>query len=229
VQQIDDHLGRVWDTLEELRRFDDTLIVFTSDHGDYLGDHWLGEKEHFHDVIQRVPLIVYDPDAAADATRGTVETRFVEAIDLVPTFLEALQLPVAHERVEGRSLLPLTRGGEASGWRDAVFSELDYGYREARRILGRPPDACRAWMVRTERWKYVHWQDFRPQLFDLAADPGEFDDLGEDVAREEVCSEMRERLLAWFMQLKRRVTVTDAQVDAGTAAHRKAGVFFGQW
>jgi arylsulfatase A-like enzyme len=229
VQQIDDHLGRVWDALETLRRFEDTLIVFTSDHGDYLGDHWLGEKEHFHDVIQRVPLMVYDPDPAADATRGRVETRFVEAIDLVPTFLDALGLPIASERIEGRSLLPLTRRTGASGWRDAVFSELDYGYREARRILGRTPDACRAWMVRTERWKYVHWQDFRPQLFDLAADPDEFDDLGEDPGSEDVRREMRERILEWLMRLKRRVTVTDAQVDAGTAAHKRAGVFFGQW
>jgi arylsulfatase A-like enzyme len=143
--------------------------------------------------------------------------------------LEALELPVAGERIEGRSLLPLLRGGRAEGWRDAVFSELDYGYREARSILGRAPGACRAWMVRTEHWKYVHWQDFRPQLFDLAADPDEFDDRGEDPALEDIRREMRERLLAWFMGLKRRVTVTDAQVEAGTAAHRSAGVFFGQW
>ena len=229
VQQIDDHLGRVWAALEELGRWDDTLIAFTSDHGDYLGDHWLGEKEHFHDVIQRVPLIVYDPDPAADRARGSAETRFVEAIDLAPTFLDALALPIASERIEGRSLLPLLRGGRTEGWRDAVFSELDYGYREARRILGRSPADCRAWMVRTERWKYVHWQDFRPQLFELAADPDEFDDRGDDPALEDVRREMRERLLAWFMRLKRRVTVTDAQVEAGTAAHKRAGVFFGQW
>ena len=229
VQQIDDHLGRVWEALDALGRFDDTLIVFTSDHGDYLGDHWLGEKEHFHDVIQRVPLIVYDPDAAADATRGSVESRFVEAIDLVPTLLDALGLPAASERVEGRSLLPLLRGGDVSGWRDAVFSELDYAYREARLILGRTLDACRAWMVRSDRWKYVHWQDFRPQLFDLDADPDEFDDLGDDSGHEAVRREMRERLLAWFMRLKRRVTVTDDAVEAGTAAHKRAGVLFGQW
>jgi arylsulfatase A-like enzyme len=229
VQQIDDHLGRVWEALEALGRFDNTLIVFTSDHGDYLGDHWLGEKEHFHDVIQRVPLIVYDPDPAANTTRGSVESRFVEAIDLVPTFLDALELPPASERVEGRSLLPLIRASATREWRDAVFSELDYGYREARRILGRAPDACRAWMVRTDRWKYVHWQDFPPQFFDLAADPDEFDDLGDDTAHEAVRGEMRERLLAWFMRLKRRVTVTDDEVETGTAAHKHAGVFFGQW
>ena len=126
-------------------------------------------------------------------------------------------------------MLPLLRGVDVAGWRDAVFSELDYGYREARRLLDRAPGACRAWMVRTDRWKYVHWQDFRPQLFDLAADPDEFDDLGDDTAREAVRREMRERLLAWLMRLKRRVTVTDDEVEAGTAAHKRAGVFFGQW
>jgi len=229
VQQIDDHLGRVWDALEALGRFADTMIVFTSDHGDYLGDHWLGEKEHFHDVIQRVPLIVYDPDVGADATRGRAEMRLVEGIDLVPTFLEALGLPVASERIEGRSLLPLLRGVNESAWRDVVISELDYAYREARRILRRAPDACRAWMARTERWKYVHWQDLPPQLFDLAADPDEFVDLGREPAHESVRREMRDRLFEWSTKLKRRVTVTDEQVAAGTAAHKRAGVFFGQW
>ena len=229
VQQIDDHLGRVWEALESLGRWKDTLIIFTADHGDFLGDHWLGEKEHFFDTVQRVPLIVYDPDPAADATRGLVETRFAEGVDIAPTCLEALGLPPASERIEGRSLLPLTRGARVAEWRDCVFSELDYAYREARRTLGRKPDECRAWMVRTDRWKYVSWEGFRPQLFDLEADPGEYRDLGSDPGHESVRREMRERLLSWFMQLKRRVTVTNEEVDAGTAAHKRAGVLFGQW
>jgi arylsulfatase A-like enzyme len=229
VQQIDDHLGRVWEELESLGRWKDTLIVFTADHGDFLGDHWLGEKEHFYDTVQRVPLIVYDPDPAADATRGSVETRFAEGIDLAPTFLEALGLPGVRERIEGHSLLPLTRGASVSQWRDCVFSELDYGYREARLTLGRMPDECRAWMVRTDRWKYVFWQGFRPQLFDLDADPDEYCDLGRDSGYEGVRREMHERLFAWFTRLKRRVTVTNEEVGAGTAAHKRAGVLFGQW
>jgi arylsulfatase A-like enzyme len=148
VQQIDDHLGRVWKALDRLGRFADTLIVFTSDHGDFLGDHWLGEKEQFYDTVQRVPLSVYDPAAAADATRGHVETRFVEGVDLTPTFLDALELPIATERIEGASLLPLTRGGAVPAWRAAVFSELAYGYREARRISAAPPGpAAPGWCV----------------------------------------------------------------------------------
>jgi arylsulfatase A-like enzyme len=229
IQQIDDHLGRIWDALDALSRFDDTLVVFTADHGDFLGDHWLGEKELFYDTVQRVPLIVYDPDRAADATRGSVETRFAEGVDLTPTFLDALGMPIATERIEGASLLPLTRAQSPAMWRDFVVSELDYSYRQARRTLGRAPDACRAWMVRTERWKYVHWQDFRPQLFDLVADPRELSDIGEDARHEQARREMRERLLSWFMRLKSRVTVTDGEVENGTAAHKRAGVFFGVW
>jgi arylsulfatase A-like enzyme len=73
IAQLDHHLGRVMAALDRLGRWDDTLIVFTSDHGDYLGDHWLGEKELFHDCIQRVPVLLVDPSRAADATRGTAD------------------------------------------------------------------------------------------------------------------------------------------------------------
>ncbi len=114
-------------------------------------------------------------------------------------------------------------------WREFVFSELDYAYREARRTLGRAPDACRAWMVRGDRWKYVHWQDFRPQLFDLESDPRELIDLGADPGHEAIRRQMRDHLLSWLMGLKRRVTVNDASVEAGTAAHKRAGVHFGVW
>ena len=84
-------------------------------------------------------------------------------------------------------------------------------------------------MVRSDRWKYVHWQDFRPQLFDLAADPDEFVDLGADAGHETVRETMRGHLMTWFMRLKRRTTVTDTGVEQATAAHKRAGVFFGVW
>ena len=229
VQQVDDHLGRIWETLDRLGRWHDTLVVFTSDHGDYLGDHWLGEKEQFHDVVQRVPLIVYDPSSAADATRGAADAHFVSAIDIVPTALEALGLPASGHRVEGASLLPLTRGAPAPAWRDCVVSELDYSYRAARRVLGRRPGECRAWMLRDERWKYVHWQGFRPQLFDLEADPDELVDLGRDPALAAVRDELHGRLADWHGSLKQRVTASDEDVEQGTDRHREAGIFFGVW
>jgi arylsulfatase A-like enzyme len=230
IKQIDDWLGRLFALLERLGRFDDTLIFFTSDHGDFLGDHWLGEKEMFYEEALRVPFIVHDPDRSADATRGTVDNRFVEAIDVVPTILAALGLPPNDHLVEGRSLLPLLRdGGATPGWRDAVFSELDYSFREARRLLNRKPQDCRAMMVRTERWKYVWWQEFRPMLFDLANDPRELRDLGASDAYAHIRREMEDRLAAWLKARKTRVTVDDAYVEARTATHKKHGIFFGVW
>src|SRR4029078_6124958 len=155
VAQVDAHLGRVFRALEMSGRLGDTLIIFTSDHGEILGYRGLGEKELFYDEIVRVPLIVADPDGRADGTRGHHDPRFVEAIDVVPTVLDALgQNGVAH-RSEGRSLLPLLRGETARAWRDCVFSELDYSYRRARVVLGRRASACRGFMVRTTEWKYV--------------------------------------------------------------------------
>src|SRR5258707_3475801 len=111
-----------------------------------------------YEEAQRVPFIVYDPDPAADATLGTVDDRFVEAVDVVPTCLAALGQPANEHLIEGSSLLPLLRGGQLGGgktetWRDAVFSELDYSFRQARLILKRGPRDCRAIMVRTDRWK----------------------------------------------------------------------------
>jgi arylsulfatase A-like enzyme len=229
IRQVDDHLGRVWAALERLGRWRDTLVVFTSDHGDYLGDHWLGEKELFHDCIQRVPFLLYDPSPAADASRGRTDKRLVEAIDTVPTILDALGLDPAPHLLEGRSLLPALHSAPTE-WRDAVFSELDWTFRAARRRLGLGPGQHHAWMVRTERWKYVHWTDgFRPMLFHLHADPEEFFDLGADPAHESVRQEMRARLLDWFAGLKRRTTLTWPEAEARTDSHKRAGVFLGEW
>jgi len=229
IAQVDYHLGRVLDALEAMGRSRDTLIVFTSDHGEFSGDRGLGEKELLYDEIVRVPLVILDPDSSADATRGRSESRIVESIDLLPTFIEALGIPGSPHRVEGNSLRPLLRGETPASWREAAFAELDYGFRRARRVLGRGVRDCRAFMVRTAEWKYVHWEGFRPQLFDLAADPFEHDDRGADPALEAVRLAMRERLFDWLASAKRRTTVDDAEVEGRTDAHRAHGIHIGIW
>jgi arylsulfatase A-like enzyme len=229
VAQVDYHVGRMLDALESMGRMRDTLIVFTSDHGEFSGDRGLGEKELLYDEIVRVPMIVMDPDPRADATRGTADVRFVEGIDVLPTIVAALDIPGSPHRVEGCSLLPLVRSDAIPAWRDAVFSELDYGFRRARTVLGRGVRDCRAFMVRTGEWKYVHWQGFRPQLFDLARDPLEQNDLGADPAFDAVRSRLRERVFDWLAASKRRTTVDDVLVEARTDAHRAHGVHIGIW
>ncbi|MSO77535.1 MAG: phosphonate monoester hydrolase [Alphaproteobacteria bacterium] len=230
TKQIDDQMGRLMAFLDGQGRLDDTLIVFTSDHGDYLGDHWLGEKELMHEASVRIPLIVYDPDPAADGTRGLADDRLVEAIDLVPTFLEAVGGAAQPHRLEGRSLLPLIRNAEPPNpWRDAAFSETDYAFRQARLDLGLAPGEARIFMVRDERWKYVFYEKFRPQLFDMAGDPGELQDLGEDPATAGVRAELHERLFAWLRARRTRTTIGDSEVARRTASARARGFLIGVW
>jgi arylsulfatase A-like enzyme len=219
----------VLDELDRSGRARDTLIIFTSDHGDHLGDHGLGEKELFYEQAVRVPMIVVDPRPDAAATRGTVSDAFVESVDIVPTILDALGLDPAPHVVEGRSLLPLLEGRGAHGWRDAVFSELDYSFRAARLRLGRTVDECQAWMVRTDRWKYVHWQGMRPQLFDMRSDPDELVDLGDAPGHEAVRAEMKDRLFDWMLRSKTRTTVDHATVERRTEDWRGNGLFIGVW
>ncbi|MCV0395663.1 MAG: alkaline phosphatase family protein [Rhizobiaceae bacterium] len=232
IRQMDDHLARLWDFLERRGLFNNTLIVMTSDHGDYLGDHWLGEKEMFHEQSARIPMIVYDPDKEADATRGTASDLFVEAIDLAPTFVEFCGGTPADHILEGHSLLKLTRAQTPvppEEWRGAAISECDYGFRNARLQLGRAPSAARAWMVRTDRWKFIYYEGFRPQLFDLRDDPDELVDRGNDPALEDVRALLRERLFDWIRTRKMRVTTSDAEVERRTDTHKARGIYFGVW
>jgi arylsulfatase A-like enzyme len=229
VSELDHHLGRLFEHMAGSGRLDDTLIIFTADHGDFLGDHWLGEKELFYDTVQKVPFIVVDPRREADSTRGTVEQRFVEAVDVVPTILETLGVAGPTHRIEGKSLLPLLHGQPASAWRDFVYSELDYSYRGARLMLGKNVQQCRAFSLRNQDWRYVYWLDEPEQLFDMRADPEQMHDLGRDAGHEAVRADMRTQLLDFLARRRHRFTVTDAAVTQGTNAHKKAGVLFGQW
>ena len=88
IKELDDQMGRLLTYLKDSGRMHDTMIVFCSDHGDNMGDHWMGEKDLFHDSSARVPMIVYDPRPEADPTRGTQSDALIEGIDLAPTFIE---------------------------------------------------------------------------------------------------------------------------------------------
>ncbi len=229
IKQIDDHLGRLLAFLAETGKDKETMIVFTSDHGDYLGDHWLGEKELFHECSVRVPLIIYDPRPEADGTRGTVSNEFVEAVDLVPTFMEATGAEPAPHRLEGRSLIPLLTGKTPADWRDMVFSEIDYAFYAARETLGVSPSDARGYMIRSDRWKYTHFRGYPPQLFDLENDPDEFHDLGLSAAHAEVRREMEIRLFDRLTSRKNRVTTSDEEVLGIRQKENEHGIIIGEW
>ena len=234
IKQIDDHLGRLFTEMDRLGRSKDTLIVFTSDHGEYMGDHWMGEKDWINEEVVRVPMIVVDPRAQADVTRGTVSNQLVEAIDLVPTFVEALggENDTRTQWLEGESLVPLLHGGHGTE-RDFVVCEADWGFLEMSHYVGdmNEPRKRRATMLRNDRYKYVLSEIGPNLLYDLEDDPEEQNDCVSDPALQSVVSELHEQLFSWFRSRRHDTTVTDQMITANSepGSTAKRGIPIGYW
>lgn len=228
IKQCDDQLGRLLEYLEQTDRMQDTMIVLTSDHGDYLGDHWMGEKDLFHDCSAKVPLIIYDPSADADGTRGTVCDELVEAIDLTATFIETAGGTVPDHIVEGRSLLPFIHGKTPDDWREFAISEYDYSITPAAQKTGLPPKDCRLFMVADKEWKFMHAEGgIRPMLFDLTNDPSELNDLGDDPDYAHIIDLMYDRLGQWARRMSQRVTKSEQDIINMRGKSRRRGVLLG--
>lgn len=211
IKQLDDQIGRLMEFVEEQGIAEDTMIVFTSDHGDYLGDHWMGEKELFHDASARIPLIVVDPSPEANATRGLKSSALIEAIDVVPTILDYFGGASVPHIIEGRSLRPILHG-QADNVRDFVVSEYDYSMRDVRRRLGVDVKDAKLTMLFDGRWKYIFAEGFRPMLFDVATDPDEFTDLGTDPDFFEERARLERLFFDWARRTSQRTTMSDAQI-----------------
>jgi arylsulfatase A-like enzyme len=155
----------------------------------------------------------------------------VESIDLLPTFVEFAGANISHERVEGRSLMPLLHAHTApADWRRYAISEIDYSERGVRSLLNLSPYDCRATMIRDPRWKYIQHHCFRPQLFDLQRDPYELVDLGEDSACEAVRRDLQSQLVDWRRRLKPRVGVPyDNLAAMGPERDEQRGIIIGRW
>lgn len=224
IKQCDDQLGRLLDHLEATGKMDDTMIVLTSDHGDYLGDHWLGEKDLFHEQSVKVPMIIFDPRPQADATRGTVNDALVESIDLAATFVEAAGGTVPDHIIEGRSLLPWLHG-ETPDWRKYVISEYDFSATPQAVKLGLEPRDARLFMVFDGRFKMMHTAaGFRPMLFDLETDPDEFVDLGESPDHAAVLERLYSHLHEWGLRMSQRVTKSEEDIRKGRGKSGRKGI-----
>ena len=228
ITQIDDQLGILFDFMEANGLMENTMIVFTSDHGDYLGDHWMGDKDYFHDPSVKIPMIIADPSEEANKTRGTTDDSMVELIDLLPTFLEFYEGSVEKNVLDGLSLLPKIRGREAD-WRSAVVSEYDYSCQVFRPELERMPLDCRSYMIADEKWKYIHAPGFPPVLFDRVNDPAELNDLGRNPEYENICDLMFKKLADWSLQYRQRETWTEDKNLHMTGLEEQLGVIIGYW
>jgi arylsulfatase A-like enzyme len=197
IAEIDEWVGRVLRALRENGQWDDTLVIFTSDHGEQLGDHRLLGKLGWFDQSYHLPLIVRDP--THNATHGRVVDAFTEAVDLMPTILDWLgvEIPAA---CDGVSLLPWLRGETPAAWRDAVHFEFDLrgGWPDpSRRHEAIPDDAGPMVAMRTHKWKCVHFTGLPPVLYDLATDPGERRNVAAEPAYRDLLAEAAQRTLSW--------------------------------
>ena len=116
--------------------------------------------------------------------------------------------------LEGHSLLPWLHATPPAIWRQHVFSEYDYAMQPARLALDQPLHDCRLFMVFDGRWKYIHATRHRPMLYDLAADPDEFHDLGADPRYEPERTRLDRALRDWALRDHARITMPDARIDA---------------
>mgnify|MGYP002628231526 CR=1 FL=1 len=229
IKQLDDNLGRLFRWMDDKGLTDNTIIAFTSDHGDYMGDHWMGDKDFYHEVAVKVPLIIADPRPAADGTRGTTSDALVEMIDLAPTFMDAIGCPPKPQVVEGRNLTPILHGTDRF-YRQYAISEHDYSSFEMARALNVPQQDARTVMIFDGRWKYIRCEGFRPVMFDLETDPDEITDIGgSDMPdHQAVRTRMEDALLSWSMQHHSRITATK-EVLARQGMAAETGILIGFW
>lgn len=200
MTEVDDRLGEVFAFLDQTAQWDDTLVIFTSDHGEQLGDHHLLGKVGYFDESFRIPLVL--KPAGTTPRAGQVEGAFTESVDVMPTVLDAVggAIPPA---CDGRSLLPLLDGPAPAGWRDALHYEYDFRnvhYSEPEAELGLQRDESSLCVVQDGCWKYVHFAALPPLLFDLAADPHQFRNLAADPAHAVTVRDYAQRALSWRMR-----------------------------
>jgi arylsulfatase A-like enzyme len=182
ISGIDMVVGRIRDELARRGLDGNTVIIYTSDNGYFLGERGYADKWLMYEPSIRVPLVVYDPRAPR-GSRGLVKRDLVLNVDLGPTLMDLARVPIPSQ-AQGRSLRPLLgRGMQA--WRSEIFCEELWDH----------PEIPRSECVRTERWKYIQYPGHPEyvELFDLAADPDEKRNLAGDPGHARVLTELRER------------------------------------
>ncbi|HEO71397.1 MAG TPA: arylsulfatase [Candidatus Hydrogenedentes bacterium] len=187
VTFIDEQIGRILEVLEKRNLLDETLIVYTADHGDMTGDHHMWRKTYAYEASARIPMLMRWPEGLVSAARGQVCTLPVELRDILPTFMDASAAPGA-EKLDGDSMLKLARG-ETDSWRNYIDFEHDTCYAPSNHWNG----------LTDGQWKYIyHAQDGQEQLFNLDDDPSELHDLAGDAAYTKTLQQWRGRLVAHF-------------------------------
>ena len=179
VSHVDEQVGRLLGELDRLGMADNTLVLFTADHGNMLGDRGRFFKGIMYEGSTHVPLLWRGPKGAPENS-GRVEQKLVENTDLLPSIMETAGLPVP-DGVQGRSFLKLARGGDA-GWRDRCFAQLGTA------------------MYRDPRFKFIdNSRDLSGafELYDMRNDPKEERNLASEAKHRDFVAHAKEQLTRW--------------------------------
>ena len=184
VKSLDENVGRVLDYLEEHDLLKNTLVVYTSDQGFYMGEHGWFDKRFMYEESLNTPLIMRLPDGFE--RRGEI-TEMVQNIDYAPTFLELAGVEVPAD-IQGESFLPLLKGEKPDNWRDAIYYHF-YEYPAEHAVK-------RHYGVRDDRYKLMHfYNDIDTwELYDLQEDPHEMNNIYGKPGTEEITKRMMEKL-----------------------------------
>ncbi len=186
ISEVDHYVGRILEALESAGKLDETIVVFTSDHGEWLGDHLrFGKGYPADDAVSRVPLII---DAPGE-NQGRQIDGIVEAVDIVPTLLElaGIQMPPF---MHGESLAAVVTGN-GSRKKEIAITEGN-GWK------------C----LRTEQFRYLVHADGRENLWDLSDDPGEYEDVSRSDSYRGALAECRHLLLRRILEIERPLART---------------------
>jgi arylsulfatase A-like enzyme len=219
IAEVDAQLGRIVQALKDAGAWDDTLIIFTSDHAEMMGDHWLLGKGGFFDGSYHIPLVIRDPKAGF---KGKAVENFTSAADIFPTLCERLDIEPVNG-LDGHSLLPFLHAGEAADWRDEAFWEFDFRdivHGEAERHFGLKSNECNLAVLRDERFKYVHFAALPPLLFDVKDDPMELHNLAADPAYALTRLTYAERLLSLRARHLDQTLAYIELTEKGPVSHR---------
>jgi arylsulfatase A-like enzyme len=225
MHEVDHHLGRLFDWLDDTGAASDTVVVLTSDHGEMLGDHYVMHKLGWFDASYHVPCLVRAPDARFDAARGTKVDTFTENIDVTPTILDLLGAPLPLQ-CDGRSLTGWLAGEAPANWREEAHFEFDF--REPadatlEKVFEIDMEDCALAVLRDRHGKYVQFAGhpkLPPLFFDLDDDPGQLVNRAADPGYAATVLDYAQRMLAWRLRHAERTLTGTKLTGMGPITRR---------
>ena len=195
--EVDSNIGKILQALDDSGQMDNTMIIFTSDHGEMLGDYWQWGKNGWWDQSYRIPLIVHTPNCKAQLI-----DQMTESVDLAPTIIDWLDGDIPADW-NGRSLLSIVENTQFRlPPREFVVFEWDFRelyYTDSVEELKLAPEECNLTVIRSNEWKYVHFPTFPSLLYNLNNDPYEKDNLASNPTYDSIKAEMAGKLLSHRM------------------------------